>query len=180
MYAEKTLDLLTLNGIDVEVFNQKLHRTLLLGVFEVVCKEIKKQGSKTAERASFRKFKNKTIPTKRIIKQYAGCELSDGDYEEMALLLGAFFNTGDPRKKFDSIYREQLTKRQNGQCAICKASITAKSAHLDHVIPWDYVGDQLENNYQMLCETCNERKGTAAYFEFSMLLLNKSEPPQKK
>ena len=180
MYDDKILNLLALNGIDVEVFNQKLHKTLLLGVFEVVCKEIKKQGSKATERTSFRKFKNKTIPTKRIIKQYAGCELLDDEYEEMATLLGAFFNTGDPRKKYDAIYREQLTKKQNGKCAICKTNITAKSAHLDHIIPWDYVGDQLENNYQMLCETCNERKGTAAYFEFSMLLLNKSEPPAAK
>lgn len=180
MYNRKTLDLLALNGIDVEFFNHKLHKTLLLGVFEVVCKEIKKQGAKTLERASFRKFKDKTIPTKRIIKQYAGCELSSDDYEEMAALLGAFFNTGDPRKKYDAIYREQLTKKQNGRCAICKANITAKSAHLDHIIPWDYVGDQLDNNYQMLCETCNERKGTAAYFEFSMLLLNKSDPPAQK
>ena len=103
MYDEKILNLLGLNGIDIEVFNRKLRKTLLLGVFEVVCKEIKKQGSKPAERASFRKFKNKTIPTKRIIKQYAGCELLDDDCEEMATLLGAFFNTGDPRKKFDAI-----------------------------------------------------------------------------
>lgn len=180
MLNQKTIDLLKLNGIDVEVFNQKLHKTLLLGVFEVVCKEIKKQGSKTAERASFRKFKDKTIPAKRIIKQYAGCELASDDYAEMAILLGTFFNTGDPRKQFDAIYREQLTKKQGGKCNICKRTITAKGAHLDHIVPWDYVGDQLDNNYQMLCETCNERKGTAAYFEFSMLLLNKSEPPSSK
>lgn len=175
MYNQQIIDLLALNDIDIEVFNQKLHKTLLLGVFEVVCKEIKKQGIKTIERASFRKFKDKTIPAKRIIKQYAGCELLSDDYEEAAKLLTAFFNTGDPRKKFDNIYREQLIQKQDGRCAICKTNITTKNAHLDHIIPWDYVGDQLNGNCQMLCETCNERKGTAAYFEFSMLLLNKSE-----
>ena len=174
MYDQKTLDLLALNGIDIAVFNEKLHNTLLLGVFEVVCKEIKKQDSKTEERANFRKCQNKIIPTKRIVKQYAGCTLSSDDYEKMALWLAAFFSTGDPRKKFDIAYRQQLTQQQGGQCAICKTSITATSSHLDHIIPWDYVGDQLENNYQMLCETCNERKGSATYFEFSMLLLNKS------
>ena len=174
MHKQKTLDLLQLNGIEEVVFYQKLHRTLLLGVFEVVCKEIKKHNTKATEKNRFRTFQDKVIPTKKIIKQYAGCELSNEDYEEMALLLAAFFSTGDPRKKFDTFYREQLTQKQGGQCAICKRNITAKCAHLDHIIPWDYVGDQLDNNYQMLCETCNERKGTATYFEFSMLLLNKS------
>lgn len=175
MHRQKTLDLLRLNGIDETVFYRKLHRTLLLGVFETVCKEMKKQKTKTAEKERFRKHKDKILPTKMIVKQYAGCELSGDDYAEIATLLAAHFRTGDHRKRFENPYREQLIKQQNGQCAICKTSITVKTAHLDHIIPWDYVGDNLVDNYQMLCETCNERKGTAAYFEFSMLLLNKRE-----
>jgi len=173
MYKQKVLDIINLNDIDKEVFYAKLHQTLLLGVFESVCKEIKKQNTKSFERASFLKFKDKTIPTKKIIKKYVGCELSYDDYQELTSLLVAFFSTGDSRKKFDDIFRERLTKAQNNQCAICKISITAKKAHLDHIVPWDYVGDQLDNNYQMLCETCNERKGTSTYYELSMLLLNK-------
>lgn len=175
MSKQKTENLLRLNGIDEDLFYQKLHRTLLLGVFEVICKEMKKQNTKTAEKERFRKYKDKIVPTKKIVRQYSGCELSNYDYEELSGLLAAHFRTGDPRKKSDDAYREQLTKMQNGRCAICKKNITARGAHLDHIVPWDYVGDNLENNYQMLCETCNERKGKAAYFEFSMLLLNKSE-----
>lgn len=175
MFKQKTEELLRLNAISEDLFHQKLHRTLLLGVFEVICKEMKKQNTKTAEKERFRKYKDKTVPTKKIVKQYSGCELSGDDYEEMAALLAAHFRTGDPRKKYDDAYREQLTLKQNGQCAICKTAISAKGSHLDHIVPWDYVGDNLENNYQILCETCNERKGKAAYFEFSMLLLNKSK-----
>ena len=174
MFKEKTEELLRLNEISEDLFHQKLHRTLLLGVFEVICKEMKKQNTKIEEKERFRKYKDKTVPTKKIVKQYSGCELSGDDYAEMAKLLTAHFRIGDPRKKYDDAYREQLTREQNGQCAICKTAICAKGAHLDHIVPWDYVGDNLENNYQMLCETCNERKGKAAYFEFSMLLLNKS------
>lgn len=169
----KILDLLAMNGIEESVFLEKLHRTLLLGVFEVVCKEIKKQKRKSVEKESFRKFKDKTIPTRKIVERYAGCQLSGDDYIELSRLLAAFFRTGDPRKKFDDPYREQLLKGQGGRCAICHTEITAERAHLDHIVPWDYVGDNLDNNYQMLCESCNERKGTATYFEFSMLLLNK-------
>ncbi|MBR5553923.1 MAG: HNH endonuclease [Clostridia bacterium] len=51
--------------------------------------------------------------------------------------------------------------------------MSSRTSHLDHIIPWDYVGDNLSDNYQMLCEICNTRKGTSTYFEISMLLLNK-------
>lgn len=178
MFKQKTEELLKLNCIDEDLFHQKLHQTLLLGVFEVICKEMRKQNTKTSEKERFRKYKDKTVPTKKIVKQYSGCELTADDYDELATLLTSHFRTGAPRKKYDDAYREQLTKKQNGQCAICKKHISAKGSHLDHIVPWDYVGDNLENNYQMLCETCNERKGKATYFEFSMLLLNKSDPPK--
>lgn len=171
----KISDLLAMNGIEESVFLEKLYRTLLLGVFEEVCKEIKKQKTKTAEKERFRKFKDKIAPTRSIVERYAGCKLNDDDYAELSKLLAAFFRAGDSRKQFDNFYREQLVKRQDGRCAICHAPITAKSSHLDHVVPWDYVGDNLEDNYQMLCGPCNQRKGTATYFEFSMLLLNKGE-----
>lgn len=101
--------------------------------------------------------------------------MSSDDYEKLSKLLTAYFRTGDHRQKRDDVYRERLTKMQNERCAICQRSITAESAHLDHIVPWDYVGDNLENSYQMLCESCNERKCTATFFEFSMLLLNKRE-----
>lgn len=175
MFKQKTENLLILNEINEDSFYEKLHRTLLLGVFEVICKEIKKYNTKIVEKERFRKYKDKIVPTKKIVKQYTGCKLSSDDYKDLSTLLAAYFRTGDPRQKHDDAYREHLTKMQNGKCAVCQRSITSQSAHLDHIVPWDYVGDNLENNYQMLCETCNERKGTATYFEFSMLLLNKNE-----
>lgn len=175
MDSGKISDLLALNGVEEPEFLEKLHRTLLLGVFEAVCKDIKKQDTKTAEKERFRRFQDKAIPTRRIVEHYTGSKLLDEDYTEMAKLLTAFFRTGNPRKTFDDAYREELVKRQSGQCATCRAKITAKDAHLDHIVPWDYVGDNLADNYQMLCATCNHRKGSATYFELSMLLLNKGE-----
>ena len=43
------------------------------------------------------------------------------------------------------------------------------------------VGDanKLDENYQSLCETCDERKGTATYYKFSRLLLNKRKHGRK-
>ena len=173
MYHSKISNLLALNEIDDSEFHAKLFRTLLLGVFETICKEMKKQNVKNVEKEKFRNHKDKIVATKLLVKKYAGCQLDEDGYIFMKDLLSAHFRTGDARKRFDVTYREFLTKQQHGLCAICKCPITAQTAHLDHIIPWEYVGDALECNYQMLCETCNERKGSATYFEFSMLLLNK-------
>lgn len=174
MYTEKIEEILSLNGIDQQSFNQKVYQTLILGVFEVVCKEMKKQNARIIEKENFRKHKNKAIAAKLIVQRYTGCQLPGDAYIFMADLLSAYFRTGAPRKTFDDSFRKDLTSKQKFQCAICKRRITSSSGHVDHIIPWDYVGDNLKDNYQMLCETCNERKGTAAYFELSMLLLNKS------
>ena len=43
MYKEKITELISLNDIDDNEFHEKLFRTLLLGVFETICKEMKKQ-----------------------------------------------------------------------------------------------------------------------------------------
>ena len=71
------------------------------------------------------------------------------------------------------MYRLKLLSAQNNKCNICGKSINVTSSHLDHIVPWDYVGDSLDNNYQMLCDTCNTRKGSSTYFEIAMTLLNR-------
>lgn len=174
MYSEGLSKLLEANSIDNDFFEEKLYNTLILGVFEAVCKDIKKHGKKIEEKVRFMKYSDdKIAATKNIIKRYVGCTLSENEYKKLSELLIAFFRAGAPRKNFDDSFRENLTQKQNCKCAICGKNITSHDAHLDHIVPWDYVGDNLDNNYQMLCETCNTRKGTSTYFEMSMLLLNK-------
>lgn len=34
--------------------------------------------------------------------------------------------------------------------------------HVDHIVPWDYVGDELENNKRVLCAACNRKKSNQA------------------
>lgn len=34
--------------------------------------------------------------------------------------------------------------------------------HVDHIVPWDYVGDELENNKRVLCAACNRKKSKQA------------------
>lgn len=175
-----TEQLLQLNEIDQTRFDEKLYQTLLLGVFEALCKDIRKNDAWGIEREKYRKYSNKTTAAKKLVSSYIGCSLTEEGYERMAELLTAFFSAGDSRKQFDIEYREKLIKQQNRKCAICNKSIDINNSHLDHIVPWDYVGDCLKNNYQMLCGTCNTRKGKSTYFELSMLLLNRRDADKEK
>ena len=126
-----------------------------------------------AVRYVFRKSLDKKNAAERLVSKYIGCNLSDSEYDIIARYLHAFFSKDPNRKIFDIKYKEKILKDQDHKCAICNKAINLSNSHLDHIIPFNYVGDVLLENYQMLCETCNTRKGTATYFEISMLLLNR-------
>ena len=165
--------LLKNNHILDNQLEDKLYNTLILGVFEALYKDIIKNGKIIEEKERFRKSTDKTIATKILVKKYIGCCLSDQEYHTISIYLTAFFSKSEKRKAFDQSYKEDLLQKQNHRCSFCKSMIDLSNAHLDHIIPFLYVGDELADNYQMLCETCNARKGTATYFEISMLLLNR-------
>lgn len=45
-----------------------------------------------------------------------------------------------------------------------KISSLHDDCHIDHVIPFSYTGDELNDNYQVLCSSCNEKKGNKVSF----------------
>lgn len=161
------------NYIEEELFEYKLYNTLLLGIFEAVCKDIKKRNIYIEEKERYRKNPDKLSATKILIKRYVSCELISQDYEILNKYFHAYFQKDSKRKLFDDQFRLNLLNEQKYRCNICGKNISNCSSHLDHIVPWDYVGDCLEDNYQMLCETCNTRKGSSTYFEIAMTLLNR-------
>ena len=67
---------------------------------------------------------------------------------------------------------EELFKEQNGKCAVCGENLGDNWSiiHVDHIIPWALVGDELKDNYQVLCETCNESKSANTDYIFKNLI----------
>ena len=61
---------------------------------------------------------------------------------------------------------------QNGRCVVCGELFDKdlSKVHIDHIIPWMLVGDELKNNYQCLCETCNECKSAHTDYMFRNLI----------
>ena len=50
----------------------------------------------------------------------------------------------------------EVAVRDGGQCRQCGSN---KELHFDHVIPWSKGGPSTVGNIQLLCGTCNRRKG---------------------
>jgi 5-methylcytosine-specific restriction endonuclease McrA len=65
----------------------------------------------------------------------------------------------DPKRRFSDLERGILVRLQEGQCKKCKCKITAETGQVDHIKPYSKGGMTILENAQLLCESCNKRKG---------------------
>lgn len=64
---------------------------------------------------------------------------------------------------------EAKLKFQNGLCVYCGSPVSLRSGHIDHVVPVtrDWEGEHCApGNLQILCPTCNMRKGNKTHQEY--------------
>ena len=72
--------------------------------------------------------------------------------------LRAALRKKETRKSISKEIRTGIWNKQNKRCALCGKPLNLSNAQLDHIIPWDFVGDELNDNYQILCARCNKQK----------------------
>ena len=68
----------------------------------------------------------------------------------------------DSRRAFSETQRVEIYNRANGLCQSCKSPAGTDlgiNVHFDHVMPWSKGGPTTVDNGQLLCPTCNLRKG---------------------
>jgi len=62
-------------------------------------------------------------------------------------------------RKFTDSQKRSAYERQGGKCAVCGKAFAYEEMHGDHKTPWSKGGHTTPDNLQMLCRTCNIRKG---------------------
>lgn len=64
-----------------------------------------------------------------------------------------------PRRSFPKGTREVLRRRQNDRCVYCGCNVKRAISHIDHITPLNQGGPHVMANWQLLCQSCNTRKG---------------------
>lgn len=62
--------------------------------------------------------------------------------------------------------RKKLFHLQSGKCVICKCNLKDVIQHLDHTLPLHLGGMNVDSNMQLLCSTCNLKKGAKHPVDF--------------
>ena len=62
---------------------------------------------------------------------------------------------------------DKLFKLQSGKCAYCKSDLKVTGKHLDHIMPLVKGGANSDRNVQLLCPSCNTKKGAKHPIEFA-------------
>lgn len=151
-------EFLQLNNIAEDDIFSALHLDIREIILKVVCEKLKKDPSffNWAKKTYF--LNNDFDATTKVIDRVCKCKLSKNDTLWMQSCIKAYFAKSSTRRIFTKEEKEHLLKIQDGKCAICGCSISITNMHVDHIIPWDYVGDKLDDNLQGLCEACNTSK----------------------
>ena len=171
---DRLLDLLASCGITEDYFFELAYRTLIDGLFETICKDIRKDHKEQVERSRFMGIGDKKAATISILRRRCPhLSLSDEELTYLIPCFVAFFNRS-PRKEYDQEKKRNLFLRQKKCCSICGTQITFDSSEVDHKLAYSLVGDNLENNYQLLCKICNSRKGDSSSYQFSVLLTHRN------
>jgi CRISPR/Cas system Type II protein with McrA/HNH and RuvC-like nuclease domain len=120
----------------------------------------------------YKQSTNKVITSKVILNRDFKYDASESDAELFNTWLSAYLNKSDTRKRFSDSFKKELFNKQKGLCAVCgeKLENDFSKIHVDHIIPWTLVGDELKDNYQYLCSTCNECKSCHTDYIFKSLI----------
>lgn len=148
-------------------------KTFLLNLFQKICVRMNKD-EKYHERVKtvFRQTKDRKQTTAALIKNALGYDLSSEDAELMSKWFSANLKKQNSRKPIPLSVKMDLYKKQDGKCMVCGEDLGNdwSKIHVDHIIPWKLVGDELENNYQDLCDTCNECKSARTDYIFKNMI----------
>lgn len=161
------------NGLSRTLLERKIYRMVLLSVLERVIGYLDDGDNRTAFFREVRRFavpESELAVYRRLIREVSRLELDDEDVQWIKSVLEAYARRSSLRQRASEEMRESLVVRQNGRCAMCHTPISSSDCHVDHVIPFRWVGDELGENLQALCGSCNLSKSDSLFSFYREIL----------
>lgn len=156
-----------------EQIQDEYQRAYYLNLFKELCKKMNAQPSyRLSLLMLYRQSCNVMKTTKAIWAKEFGVTVSDLDAEQLHSWIWAYFKKKSYRQPIPLSTKQELYSLQKGRCKICGKELgnNWKFIHTDHYIPWTLVGDELENNLQLLCSVCNGKKNKKTNYVFENMI----------
>lgn len=162
----------TIVDYNYELLGIEYHRMQLLRLFERFCLDMKKASFSSKVRHFYRVTPDSISTTKSLFLSEYDSKLDDSDATQMTAWIFAHLKKKPTRKALTNDLKIKLYNIQKGKCNICGCALgnDYSNIHVDHIIPWVLVGDELENNYQDLCKDCNLRKNKQIDYYYKKLV----------
>ena len=155
--------------MDTKVLLDSIEEAKTLGIFKNICNDYSNSIDKNRLRNIIAISPDKHNTVKQIVIRKYYTDMNDQQVDRMLELIQAFLRKSEYRKNIPIEIREKLLIKQDYKCSFCGKHIDI-SSHADHIVPFKYVGDELDDNLQMLCGTCNEKKSDSIDYQIRFLL----------
>lgn len=153
---------------EIQLTNE-VREAITLGLFRTFCQKNSTADARHRLRNIYGYTNDPIETTKNIFINEFDEYISDTDAERLFVLITSFLKKSVYRKTIADSLRKSLLQSQSHHCAICGCDIDIH-AHADHIIPFKLVGDELDDNLQMLCADCNLKKSESLDYQIRFLL----------
>lgn len=154
--------------VNVHMVNA-VQKAVYLGHFNEFCEKFASKVAQRRMRTIYSRAVDPIETTQIIYANEFSITISELEAKLLFRYITAFLHKSAYRKIISSIEKDSLLQKQDYHCAICGCDIDMH-AHADHIVPFKFVGDELENNLQMLCGGCNHKKNASLDYQVRFLL----------
>lgn len=175
MYS-KLQKIIETNAIDEDELFKSVYSDIRESILREICEYMKADDRKRIEvKKIYRRCSDNNAATTIVLRNICHLKLPDDDVDWLTSCITAFFRKKPHRVPIANSTKKELLQSQNYKCAICGKPIDNYSLHVDHIVPWDYVGDELNNNYQALCPSCNGHKSNHVAESVKNLIISQNK-----
>lgn len=166
-------ELLCLNYIKKEEIENIVYKGIILNIFEKVYNYLETNNNRVKFVKKLRSCRYNEVEIqiyRNLVKKLTNFKVGKEEIELVKKFIKAYLQKSNFRISISNDQKNEILNKQNFKCNICKKDINLSNCHIDHIIPFKYVGDELDSNYQALCRACNLSKNSNLYAIFDKII----------